>query len=67
VQTLRGEGRTVLLVEQNVRQTLQIADRVYILELGQVKASGVPADLAASLNIADLYFGQSVAPSGVAG
>lgn len=67
VQTLRREGRTVLLVEQNVRQTLQIADRVYILELGQVKASGVPADLAASLNIADLYFGQSVAPSGVAG
>lgn len=67
VQTLRREGRTVLLVEQNVRQTLQIADRVYILEFGQVKASGVPADLAASLNIADLYFGQSVAPSGVAG
>ena len=67
VQTLRREGRTVLLVEQNVRQTLQIADRVYILELGQVKASGVPADLAASLNIADLYFGHSVAPSGVAG
>lgn len=67
VQTLRREGRTVLLVEQNVRQTLQIADCVYILEFGQVKASGVPADLAASLNIADLYFGQSVAPSGVAG
>jgi branched-chain amino acid transport system ATP-binding protein len=59
VQSLRQEGRTVLLVEQNVRQTLRIADRVYVLDLGQVKASGAPAELAASLNIADLYFGQS--------
>jgi branched-chain amino acid transport system ATP-binding protein len=59
VQSLRQEGRTVLLVEQNVRQTLRIADRVYMLDLGQVKASGAPADLAASLNIADLYFGQT--------
>lgn len=59
VQSLRQEGRTVLLVEQNVRQTLRIADRVYVLDLGQVKASGAPAELAASLNIADLYFGQT--------
>lgn len=47
-----------------MRQTLQIADRVYVLELGQVKAAGTPTALAASLNIADLYFGRSAGPSG---
>ena len=37
---LKEEGRTIVLVEQNIRKALSIADQVYILELGRVKFSG---------------------------
>jgi branched-chain amino acid transport system ATP-binding protein len=37
---LKGEGRTIVLVEQNVRNALSIADHVVVLELGQVKFDG---------------------------
>ena len=40
VRKLRGEGYTVLIVEQNVRQVLKIVDRAYLLEVGRIKASG---------------------------
>jgi branched-chain amino acid transport system ATP-binding protein len=36
--SLRREGRTILLVDQDVRSAMQIADYVYVLELGKVKA-----------------------------
>jgi len=45
IRRLNGEGITILLVEQNVRQTLQIADRAYVLEKGRVVLSGAGADL----------------------
>ena len=57
VAGLRREGRTLLLVEQNVRQTLEIADRAYVLELGRIKASGTPAELAARIDLASAYLG----------
>ncbi len=64
VAGLRREGRTILLVEQNVRQTLAIADRAYLLELGRVKASGTPAELAARVDLASAYLGGGpVAPA----
>jgi branched-chain amino acid transport system ATP-binding protein len=37
---LKGEGRTVVLVEQNVRKAISIADHVVVLELGQVRFDG---------------------------
>ncbi|WP_449242675.1 ABC transporter ATP-binding protein [Desulfovibrio sp.] len=37
---IRAEGRTVLIVEQNVRQTLAIADRAYVLETGKLVMQG---------------------------
>ncbi|WP_027175712.1 ABC transporter ATP-binding protein [Desulfovibrio aminophilus] len=37
---IRAEGRTVLIVEQNVRQTLAIADRAYVLETGKLVMEG---------------------------
>lgn len=45
------ESRTILLVEQNVRQALQVADEVYVLELGRVKLHGPPdsVDLKAAI------------------
>jgi branched-chain amino acid transport system ATP-binding protein len=40
IKKIRAEGRTVLIVEQNVRQTLAIADRAYVLETGRLVMEG---------------------------
>jgi branched-chain amino acid transport system ATP-binding protein len=57
VRRLRDEGYTVLIVEQNVRQVLKIADRAYLLEVGRIKASGKSQELAASDDIRKAYMG----------
>ena len=57
VRTMRAEGYTVLIVEQNIRQALKIADRAYLLEAGRVKASGAAGELAASESISKAYLG----------
>ncbi|MBI3991958.1 MAG: ABC transporter ATP-binding protein [Candidatus Lambdaproteobacteria bacterium] len=57
VRTLRGEGITVLLVEQNVRQALQIADRGYVLEGGTVILSGTGRALLAHDLLVSSYLG----------
>ena len=57
VRRLRGEGYTVLIVEQNVRQVLKIADRAYLLEVGRIKVSGSSQELLASDEIRKAYMG----------
>ena len=57
VRRLRSEGYTVLIVEQNVRQVLKIADRAYLLEVGRIKASGSSQELLASDEIRKAYMG----------
>jgi len=57
VRRLRSEGYTVLIVEQNVRQVLKIADRAYLLEVGRIKASGSSEQLLASDDIRKAYMG----------
>jgi branched-chain amino acid transport system ATP-binding protein len=57
VRKLSAEGYTVLIVEQNVRQVLKIADRAYLLEVGRIKASGPSQELAASDDIRKAYMG----------
>lgn len=52
---VRSEGGRVVLVEQNVRQTLAIADRVFVLVQGRIVASGSPEDFASSGDLMDLY------------
>jgi branched-chain amino acid transport system ATP-binding protein len=57
VRRIRAEGYTVLIVEQNVRQVLKVADRAYLLEVGHIKAAGSAAELAASDDIRKAYMG----------
>jgi branched-chain amino acid transport system ATP-binding protein len=50
-------GITILFVEQNVRRTLQEADRAYILETGRVVLSGTAAELCEEVQVKKAYFG----------
>ena len=54
---LNGDGLAVLLVEQNVAQSLEIADRAYVLENGSIRFSGKPDDLLASDDLRRAYLG----------
>jgi len=54
---LKAAGLAVLLVEQNVGQSLEIADRAYVLENGEIRFSGLPADLLASDTLRQAYLG----------
>jgi branched-chain amino acid transport system ATP-binding protein len=57
VSQLHREGTTILLVEQNVRRTLQIVDRAYLLVTGRVEASGRPSELQELVDIESAYLG----------
>lgn len=57
ITKLRDQGMTIVLVEQNVKKTLEIADRVYVLANGQVALHGTAQELAQSNLIADTYLG----------
>jgi len=57
IRRLHGDGLSVLLVEQNVAQSLEIADRAYVLENGEVRFQGRPAELLASDALRRAYLG----------
>lgn len=57
VASLRRLGVSVLLVEQNARAALQVADRAYVLETGSVALSGAASDLLGDRRIIDTYLG----------
>jgi branched-chain amino acid transport system ATP-binding protein len=57
VQRLHGQGLALLLVEQNVGQTLAIAGRAYVLENGAVRFAGTPEALLASAELKRAYLG----------
>jgi branched-chain amino acid transport system ATP-binding protein len=57
LKSMRSTGMTVLLVEQNVRQTLQIADRAYVLENGQMALEGACSVLRESDHVRKAYLG----------
>ena len=60
IQQLHRRGVTILLVEQNVRQALQIADRGYLLETGRVVLSGPVPELRTNPEVERFYLGGSV-------
>jgi branched-chain amino acid transport system ATP-binding protein len=57
VRRIRAEGFTVLIVEQNVRQVLDIVDRAYLLESGRIRLSGAAGELARNEDIRRAYIG----------
>jgi branched-chain amino acid transport system ATP-binding protein len=62
---LRASGVSVLLVEQNAQAALEIADRAYVMELGEFILNGLAKDIAANARVAASYLG--FAPEGESG
>ncbi|MEW6771662.1 MAG: ABC transporter ATP-binding protein [Bacillota bacterium] len=60
VRRLKEQGHTIILVEQNARAALKIADRALILERGRLALSGKPAELVKSEALHTAYFGEQV-------
>jgi branched-chain amino acid transport system ATP-binding protein len=57
VSDLRQTGVAILLVEQNARAALQIADRGYVLETGEIALSGSSAELTGNPRVVESYLG----------
>lgn len=57
ISRLRGEGVTILLVEQNAHRALAIADTAYVLESGRITLSGSAADLRKDSAVQRAYLG----------
>jgi branched-chain amino acid transport system ATP-binding protein len=57
VRRIRAEGLTVLIVEQNVQQVLDVVDRAYLLEVGRIKLAGTSAELKGNDFIRKSYMG----------
>jgi branched-chain amino acid transport system ATP-binding protein len=57
VREIRRDGVTVLLIEQNAKRALAVADRAYVLELGRVVLSGPAADVAVDPRVVQAYLG----------
>ena len=55
---MKDLGLTVLLVEQNAIATLQIADRAYVMETGEITLEGAAADLAHNPEVKRAYLGK---------
>jgi branched-chain amino acid transport system ATP-binding protein len=61
LRELKNEGKTILLVEQNARQALRVADYGYVLERGRIVYSGSGEELLNMPEVQRMYLGQSAA------
>jgi len=60
IAALKASGVSILLIEQNARAALQVADAGYVLETGEIAIEGASAELAGNPRVAATYLGQSV-------
>ena len=58
IEDIRGNGTTVLLVEQNAKKALSISDRAYVLETGTISLSGKASDLINDESVKKAYLGE---------
>ncbi len=59
VREINQQGITILLVEQNARAALRLADRAYVLETGQIALSGTASELLRSERVRKAYLGEA--------
>lgn len=59
IRRIRASGTAILMVEQNVRQALRLADRAYVLETGRIVLSGPAGELAGDARVQHAYLGGS--------
>ncbi len=59
IQDIQKTGTTILLVEQNARMALSIADYAYVLETGKISLQGPASELAQSEDVKNAYLGGS--------
>ena len=57
IETLRSQGRTLLVVEQNATRMLEVADRAYVLRSGAVVAEGTGSELRERPDLFDTFVG----------
>ena len=58
LESLKNQGISILLTDHNVRETLFITDRTYILAGGEILAEGKAEDLAADQKVREIYLGK---------
>lgn len=58
IQQVSSEGTTVLLVEQNAKKALSIADRAYVLETGNIALEGKASELMENEEVQKAYLGE---------
>ena len=58
IDEIKGEGTTILLVEQNANAALHHSDRAYVLETGRIVMEGSSAELAADPRVKEAYLGE---------
>ncbi len=67
IREINARGTTILLIEQNARQALAIANRGYVLETGRIALTDTAANLMTSELVGEAYLGGGAAPSPGAG
>ena len=58
IQQINADGTTILLVEQNAQIALQVTDRGYVMETGEITIEGASADLLADEGVRQAYLGE---------
>jgi branched-chain amino acid transport system ATP-binding protein len=61
IERLRETGTTILLIEQNARAAMAVADHAYVLETGAIALSGPASELAADPRVIETYLGKAKA------
>jgi len=59
VRKLKDQGLGILITDHNVRDTLSITDRAYIMYEGAIKRSGTATELASDAEVREIYLGNS--------
>jgi branched-chain amino acid transport system ATP-binding protein len=57
IRELKGEGKTILLIEQNAVEALDVSDRAYVLRVGEIAMQGNSSDLATDEGLRHAYLG----------